>query len=1451
MTAGEKFIELDRRFRDLTNEEREDPGMLAIWGFHESQLGTAWSELLESERVVILAEAGSGKTREMQAQERRLSSEAKAAFFIPVEALDREGVRGYLSTNKAVEKRFDAWLADPDETAWFFIDAVDELKLTDGKLSSALGKLAREIGEHQARARIVISCRPTDWRPVQDMETFQSLLPVSAPATEQAPVGEDGFLAPFRKQEEGTKTPAESAPTKARCVVLLALGRQQIETFAQAGGITDTKTFLEEIHRRDAWTFARRPLDLQGLINTWRETGALGSRREQHETDVLISLRDDPDRRDQSQLTPEQAAEGVERLALAMLRTRARTIRSPEQAVSSSIDQSSLDANEVLSDWTPSQVKTLLRRAIFDPATYGRVRFHHRSVQEYLAARRLRHLREHGLPTRELWNLLFADTYGESVLVPSMRPVAAWLANSDATIAAEVLKREPEALILHGDPETLPLPTRVELVRSYVAAYSGGDWRGLDMPIAELQRLAHPDLKAIIRECWTQAHENEEVREFLLKLIWLGAIADCADLANEALWNTNLREYTRILASRGLEECKRFDLLAVATKDMAASNARWPDRLAYGFAAEVFPQAISVPQLGSILARTPEPKRTVGGFAWALLNQVEKLDPKAATTTALRKVLHNLLWGGREGSDWWSPKSRFAHLSPALSRLCHLQLAAAIIDKSILRAAVVTNRFHDDMSLGSDELKTLRAWFAANEGTRETVFWLEVDVMHELSPTEDIRLWHFHAQHHGLTGNVRVEDWSWLLKGLAKSRTVELRGVALEALTSLWHERGRTDVDLKELQRRIADSPELTARLTAHTTPAPPDERPAKWELEHQKQREKRAAEKARVEKSWRDWLPKLQADPDRAFKGKAKGTSRWNLWRWLGFEKQREGVGSYLARRNWRRIREVVNDRTGELFEASMRDYWRKTTPPLRARRKPSEQNLIYDTQGMALTGLLIEAATDDGWATKLSRPHAQRAAEWAMLELNGFPDWLSDLAKAHPMVVTTVLASEIDGELASAGFGNHSHTVSGLRYGSADLRKLAASHLLKVLSAWPRASRNPQKSAAQLSMLEHVVTALVLAGAHKDDLACIAERRFSANPVAGNAGMWLKALASCDLRRAVLAMRKGLRRVPQANRAERGVEWFGILFGDRGHNGDSVSLDADADLLLELTVLAYECVRREDDIEHDGPYSPGPRDEAETARNRLLGAIIGQPGVTAYHALLALADEPLFAHMKDRLRLMARQRASTDSEPIALSPKEVRTWEARYETPPKNRDELFQVMLDRLDDIRHDILHHDFNDRGDLEKITREEDMQPKLAKKFEDAARGQFHVTREEEVGGKKETDVRLLASASPDKAVIEIKIGDNCSLAELITAVDDQLIKKYLRHNSCTAGCLLVTYAGRTGFKCPQTNKKIGFAEVIRRVRDHAKARETEEKGRIRVDVIGLDLRDPLKINPALD
>ena len=392
------FIDLKRRFHELTDSELEDVESLLAWSGSEFGPDIGWSELLQYARVILLAEAGSGKSEEMREQARHLTGDGRFAFFIPLESLDRDPVTDILSAVE--EQRFARWKADGSGPAWFFLDAVDELKLTEGKLDRALNRFSKAIDGHLARARIIISCRPSDWRSGSDMNTVRQRLPVPVAHRDSSiRPPEEVFIDALGHERAGQShvTPEEEEiPNQgtARTVAMLPMSDEQIKTFAEWRGLNDVAAFLAEITRQDAWVFARRPLDLNDLIEAWSSTECLGTRAEQHEANVTAKLRDDPERPDRDVLADTQARLGAERLALALALTRTRTVLSPDQTLDGHRADGVLDAASILPDWTPAERQALLRRALFDPATYGRVRFHHRSVQEYLAAQRLRDLHE-------------------------------------------------------------------------------------------------------------------------------------------------------------------------------------------------------------------------------------------------------------------------------------------------------------------------------------------------------------------------------------------------------------------------------------------------------------------------------------------------------------------------------------------------------------------------------------------------------------------------------------------------------------------------------------------------------------------------------------------------------------------------------------------------------------------------------------------------------------------------------------------------------------------------------------------------------------------------------------------------------------------------------------------------------------------------------------------------
>ena len=238
MTA---FIDLNRRFQQLTEKELEDVDHLISLQRYGIGTSVGWPELLEHDRVILLAEAGSGKTREMRAQAERLVGEGRFAFFITLESIKDS----FFLESVSDDIQFNAWKDGGEAIAWFFLDSVDELKLTRGKLEKALRHLSRAVHDHLIRTRTVISCRPSDWRPSHDLNTVLKLIPVPA----------------------GTELAGnQSTDSAVRTVLMLPMSDGQIRLFAEQFGIEDASAFLSEVERQDAWSFTRRPLDLIQLI---------------------------------------------------------------------------------------------------------------------------------------------------------------------------------------------------------------------------------------------------------------------------------------------------------------------------------------------------------------------------------------------------------------------------------------------------------------------------------------------------------------------------------------------------------------------------------------------------------------------------------------------------------------------------------------------------------------------------------------------------------------------------------------------------------------------------------------------------------------------------------------------------------------------------------------------------------------------------------------------------------------------------------------------------------------------------------------------------------------------------------------------------------------------------------------------------------------------------------
>ena len=1448
-TQMTEFVDLQRRFLELSDSELEDIESLLAWSGSEFGPDIGWSELLQYARVILLAEAGSGKTVEMQQQANRLTGEGRFAFFIPLESLGQGQVTDTLSP--AEEKRFDQWKSDGRDPAWLFLDAVDELKLTDGKLDRALIQLSKAIDGCLDRARIIISCRPSDWRSDLDLHTVQQRLPVPETRRDSSVrPPEEVFIGALRNEGGGQShvTPEEDeSPTQgtARTVAMLPMRDEQIKLFAEWRGIGDPGAFLAEIARQDASNFARRPRDLTDLIEVWSSSGRLGTRAEQHEANVAAKLKDDPDRPDRGVLTDTEARLGAERLALALALTRTRTIRSPDQSLHSRRADGVLDAATILPDWTPAKRQALLRRALFDPATYGRVRFHHRSVQEYLAAQRLLGLHEKGMPTKALFRLLFAERYGVEVVLPSMREIAAWLALRIDAVRRELIKREPDTLVSLGDPGSLDLAARRELLRALSARYGRGDWRGLNIPFTEVRRLAHPELATMIRECWGNGPTNDEVRKLLIHLIRLGPVEVCADLAHGVALDTAASEYHRILAIEALLACGWNECVRVLAGAMLTEPTSWPDRIVHGIAPDLFPEIITADELVALMERTREPKQSVGGFDWASRQIVESIEVGSDSAVALRDRMANLVWRGHtQTEDSYHIHSEFGHLAPPLAKLCDRQLSATTggPQADLIRASVIASRFGGRRIGGREPVRKLRAHFNANVTWREDAFWAELAFMDEISPSDEGRQRLRHAEQEGLAGYLTEADRPWIEAALADERHLERYAVALHAWIDGWYQRGRVATELHAIRANLKEDSLLVRILEQRTAPPEPDERFEQMERDHERwKRDQAHRETQRLEK-WREWRDELLADRDDAFSAGKQRATVSNLYSWLSANEQSR---NRFNRWDKDALVQAFGPDIADHAEEAFQSLWRDAPPVLWSARSTDEKGSIRPDWAHGLTGVSAEAATP-GWTTSLSSREARTAAAYATIEMNGFAPFIIDLAKSHHTEVEEVIGGEVSAELRMGGDHGHLPALENVAYSDSSLKQLLIPRLIAELKSWPTDftvdtephwERHLDSVLRILSETDDV--------ADREAIARECGNRYVANPLGALALVWLRGLFQFDATRGAQVLIGSLEDGNAAGSAGRAIETLAALFGDRG----GVTFDVEdpaqcARLLGQLVRYAYALVRPEDDQVHEEVYTPNTRDHAEEARSFLLSKLFETPGPEARRVLLELADEDDFAHLADRLRFQARRRTAIDAEFPPFDPADVAALDSCHEAPPHGRDGLFTVMMDRLDDLAHDLTHDDFTNKSTLRGIDMEAEMQRNLAREIRQRANGVYKVTREEEVADNKHPDIRLSVANRDLKAVIEVKIADNWTPTELERALRNQLTGQYLRHSNCRAGCLLLTYHGRKRYWIhPEIRKRMTFSELAALLNDKARDIENESAHGIRIAVFGLDLTDP--------
>lgn len=1430
--------ELERGFQDIPENKSTEAEQTAFLMNLSSHRGLTWTDLLQSRRVLIISEAGAGKTYECRRQQEGLWAAGEPAFYVELAELARSDLASLLSGEE--EARLSAWHTAQSDVATFFLDSVDELKLSLGSFEVALKRLAKAIDGQLHRVRIVITSRPI---PI-DEQLFRKTLPIPEEPEEAATSEEFANIVMSRhaKQKKDTESTKDW-----RNVALLPLTTDQIKLMAIGQGVSDPDALVADIRQRNAEEFARRPQDLIELCADWREHRRIRTHRDQVATNVSTKLKPRSDGREKAELAPAKAIMGARRLALAATLSRKLTLRHSAEADREGDEaEAPLDPAIILHDWSPAERTTLLERSLFGFASYGRVRFHHRSVIEYLSAVHLLSLRDKGMPLKNLKRMLFTRTaQGDAVVKPSLRPVAAWLALEDAMVFDEVLRREPDVLLNYGDPESLAAVQRQRALRAFVERFGGGGWRGLRVPEIQLHRFASPDLGAEVGKLWASGVENEEVREILLALIGHGKMVDCAGIAFAVAKDSALGSSERIGGLEALIELgdSRLEQIGQALRD---DSERWPNRLAINALLRLFPKHMSIETFCAALARVNEAENSVGSISWHLPRIAEQVP--LAMLDSLREGLTNLLVeNARWDEDQWpNLVSQRPFLSSGIAAICLRQINAGVQTAAVMRSAALALHLRVREYSTNEEADTLaKVLRTASPEARRLAFEAEDAFLQELSPQNEPFKRFVRITHRGGL-ELQNSDLVWVFEALGdRERASADRAMLLEAAIRL-RDADTTWLDhLEALKAYVADLPDLVSSLEDKAKPSPHDPELERMEKDAARRKKQHERKEAKAHASWVMFWREIANNPDAMFTPDKSENTTWNLWRVM----ERSGDESRASGWNRRFVERNFGSSVADRMRSALMAYWRKEKPTLRSERPESEKGTYFTHWQLGLAGIAAESE-DPQWAEKLSDAEARLALRYAPVELNGFPPWLESFAVAHPMAVDEVLGAEVSAELEEASDA-YSITLQNIQHAALSVARLFMPRLLTWLQEGKWRLGHNKSDLDRRSRFRQVVEILLQHGdadAHEyiAELALTELKEGAQGPASE---ILLPTLLSLNPEAGVDAFEKTLRAYSPAKFGP-ATDLFASLFGDRHGDAKANLLAFTPDLLLRLAKLAYEYIRPADDMRRDsGSYTPNRRDNAERGRSNILNAVLATAGSAGWTIKLALANDPLFADFKDRALAMAKEAAAEEADALPFDEKSVVALDEHGDLPPLTRDEMFALLGDRLGDLEETLLRDD-SPRAAWALIQDETIMRQQIAREFRLGARGAYKVDQEAVTADEKETDIRLRSTGSDQEAVIELKIGEKPrSASDLRTTLMDQVVVKYMAAENCRAGCLLITVNSHRTWQHPETGALLDLPALVDFLNGEAAKIERDFGGSLRLSVRGLDLRKRLPTERA--
>jgi hypothetical protein len=1379
MGTEPKPIDVARSFEAVGEHARIDADEeLREFSRHEN--GASWTDLLAKPVAVILGAAGSGKTTELELAKSRLRAEGREAFLLDVAPLADSGLQKAIRTDEF--SRFLAWRDQGVSSAVLLLDSIDEAKLEKKKTEYAIRSLAGEMGAAAKRVNLVLTCRISDWNWDIDVGAIREWVRILGDVQEGKAIGV------FR---------------------LEALDEKQVRQLAVHFGSTDPERFLDAIYDSNLEALATRPADVRRLVRYWIKMGQFGRLAEMMEEDVTARLND---KRASELLSFEQALAGARTISAHVTLSRRPLIALPGSELSIDTEEQVTQPREVLPSWSDSSITALLSLSLFEYATHGCVRLHHRDACDYLAGA---WFEEINTTPRTVKRLVVWETGAGPRVASNFRGVLPWICLRNEEMRDWATKIAPELLIVGGDAESLPVGTRVKCLREFVRRHK--DLRPLEsVELRHIQRLATPEMSSDLMEWIEDRTINESVVVMLLRMVNFLRVEQAT------------RVELKIALDKGRSPRIRRTALAGVRKrgqprDHERASARLkcerldPD-LAGALIDLFFPRYVSVSDSIRILTRLTE--QPLENRSSRLTTALEYSLPARCSNTRRFELVRALLKildpaKSRPGKEW-RVATEFKIYLRAVNRLVQ-----AILESGDLSAQQVERVADAIERVGSSNLwrssftyeAPLRDSVDSNKIVKEALFWRRAKrARNAVGCDGTLR---FHVLDSAELSDVGESDVEWLLLAAGSKDLVQDRLLAFDCLLDLSRRVSSSDLDRRLVA--LTDKEEALRKRLA---------RRQRNRLEHPEEtkwRRRRRASEIREEKQGQRDLAFLRENIDLVRSGDDESLLHALLMDTAGM------ASSYTCE-----IPERVDKSFGpEILEATregLKAAWRRLDlpVPMDGAVDPSVHAVV-----VALSGIAVNL--EDGLDLRsLSFEDARRAACSGLWELNRFPPWFGELAHWHSRAVGEVLGLAVLPELRSVS-GDGRRLLSRLARAETEIKQLVAAEITKHLTKEPVGTSN--------ALLECLRMSKANVGGWRRLKPLVARRARAALPDVARFELWWIAWLSLSPSPAIRSLRRHVRTLRGAEADDFATRVIACIEEHAELLTSSDLWESPRDL-GDLIRLVYLHVRPADDVWHEGVYSPGSRDRAESVRRYLGERLVAIPTTEAYEVLRGLRDSSECADHRDWFASRAEAQAIGAASENSMNTKDVLAFAQRRSAVPQSADQLFTRVLDTCEDIGFAWREGDLNYREVFSQArtkgrVSECAVQKWLASELRWRSDGCYQTEREVEVVGRNRPDIQVSNASCQAIVRLELKVADYWSGPQLDTALDEQLVGKYLRDPGVKHGALVVCAVGAQKHWVPR-GRSLTFEELVAFLRD--RAAEIADRRSVMLSVIPFDFRE---------